>query len=127
MKKEILFVLPTFEIGGTVVSTINLIVLLDKGKYNVTILSMTGRGIMKYLYENVRQISTTFMLASLSYNSWMEPSSCIRRFLCAFIRIISKISQIRKQILKTQAQRIIKSDYDIVVACEEGLCSEFVS
>ncbi len=127
MKKNILFVLPTFEIGGTVVSTKNLILLLDKEKYNVTVLSMTGKGSMKGMYDNVQQISTTFTLASMTYESWKNETNTIKRVLCGFIRKVAKYKAIRQLILTTQAKKLIKSNYDIVVACQEGFCTEFVS
>lgn len=127
MKKNILFVLPSFEIGGTVVSTKNLILLLDKEKYNVTVLSMTGKGSMKGMYDNVQQISTTFTLASLTYISWKNETNSIKRVLCGFIRKVAKYKAIRQLILTTQAKKLIKSNYDIVVACQEGFCTEFVS
>ena len=127
MKKNILFVLPTFEIGGTVISTKNLILLLDKDKYNVTVFSMTGIGSMKGMYSNIQQIKTTFILSSLSYKSWKEIKNIPLRLLCGLLRKASKYKIIRRLILESQSQKTIKSDYDCVVACEEGLCTEFVS
>lgn len=127
MIKNILFVLPTFEIGGTVVSTKNLILLLDKDKYNVTVLSMTGIGSMKDMYVNIQQIPTTLILSSLTYASWKDATTLVRRLFCGLIRKISKCGRIRELILTSQARKIIKSDYDTVVACQEGFCSEFVS
>lgn len=125
--KKILIVIPTFEIGGTVISTKNLILLLDKTKYDVTILCMTGIGSMKYIYANVKQIPTCLILSSLVHSSWKDEKNIIRRLYCGFIRKISKNVKIKELILKKQAKKVSSLNFDTIVACQEGICTEFVS
>lgn len=127
MKKRLLFILPTFEIGGTVVSTKNLILLLDKEKYDVSVLSMTGIGSMKDMYNDIPQIPTTFILSSLTYASWKDEKKIMKRVLVGIIRKIAKYQNIRNLIFKYQAKKISKLDYDTIISCQEGICSEFVS
>ena len=125
--KKILFVLPTFGIGGTVVSTKNFILLLDKMKYNVTVLCMTGSGSMVDLYNNVKQIPTTQILSSLSIQSWKNGNNIIKKIFNACIRKISKNKIAREIILENQAKKIAVKNFDTIIACQEGLCTEFVS
>ncbi len=127
MKKKILLILPTFEIGGTVVSTKNLILLLDKAKYEINVLCMTGIGSMKDMYNDIQLIPTTFTLSNLTHNSWKDETNIFKRLFCGFIRKISKIRRIKKLLLKTQTKKITTLNYDTIVACQEGICTEFVS
>lgn len=126
-RKKILFVLPTFEIGGTVVSTKNLILLLDKTKYDITVLCMTGIGSMKNMYDDVKQIPTSLTLSCLTHTSWKYEKNIFKKLYCGFIRKISKNVKIRELILKKQGKRISSLNFDTIIACQEGICTEFVS
>ncbi len=127
MKKKILFVLPTFEIGGTVVSTKNLILLLDKTKYDITVLCMTGIGSMKNMYNDIKQIPTSLTLSSLTHTSWKYEKNIFKKLYSGIIRKISKKIKIKENILKKQARKITSLNFDTVIACQEAICTEFVS
>ena len=47
MKIRVLYVLPAFTFGGTVFSTLNMIMMLDKEKYDISVLPMTYQGPVK--------------------------------------------------------------------------------
>lgn len=51
MKQKILFILPGFTFGGTVFSTLNMISLLDKERYDIDVLAMTHQGPVKEYYK----------------------------------------------------------------------------
>ena len=127
MKKNILFIFPSYEIGGTVVSTKNLILLLDRKKYDITVLCMTGIGSMKNMYNDVKKIPTSLTLSSLTHTSWKGEKNILRKIYCGFIRKISKNVKIRELILKKQGKRISSLNFDTIIACQEGICTEFVS
>lgn len=127
MKKRLLFILPTFEIGGTVVSTKNLILLLDKEKYDVSVLSMTGIGSMKDMYNDIKQIPTSLTLSSLTHTSWKYEKNIFKKLYRGIIRKISKKIKIKENILKKQARKITSLNFDTVIACQEEICTEFVS
>ena len=127
MKKKILLVLPTFEIGGTVVSTKNLILLLDKTKYDISVLCMTGTGSMSRMYDDIKLIQTNATLSSLAFSSWKDEKNIIKKIYCGFIRKIFKNEKIRDKILINQAKAITALNYDTIIACEEGICTEFAS
>ena len=125
--KKILIVIPSFEIGGTVVSTKNLILLLDRKKYDITVLCMTGIGSMKNMYNDVKKIPTSLTLSSLTHTSWNCEKNIFKKLYCGFIRKISKNVKIRELILKKQGKRISSLNFDTIIACQEGICTEFVS
>lgn len=127
MRKNILFVLPTYEIGGTVVSTKNLLLLLDPDRYNITVLSMTGVGHMKASYDDYQQISSSFILSSLTHASWKNNSGYFKKIIGAVLRKLASSRVIRKLLLASQTDKLVGPEYDIVVACQEGICTEFVS
>ena len=128
MKKKVLFVLPSFEVGGTTVSMKNLILLLDKNKYEIEVLAMADTGNLQYLYDDVKQISTSFLLRSLTVASWRDHKSKVGQIVCGCIRFVSRISSIKRLLLKLAAKMTIDSQkYDVIAACQEGICTHFVS
>lgn len=128
MKKRVLFVLPSFDIGGTTVSVKNLILLLDKSKYEVTILAMSDTGELRYMYDDIKQIPTSFLLRTLTIASWRNQKSVIGKFIGGLIRLVSHISYVKYVLLKLAAESVINHRmYDTIVACQEGICTHFVS
>ena len=128
MKKRVLFVLPSFEIGGTTVSVKNLILLLDKSKYDSTVLAMADTGSLQYLYDDVQQIPTSFLLRSLTVASWKDQKTKIGVLASGFIRLISRFNCVKHLLLKLAAKSVVcHNKYDVVVACQEGICTHFVS
>lgn len=125
--KKILIVIPTFGIGGTVVSTKNLILLLDRKKYDITVLCMTGKGSMINTYNNIKQIPTTRILSSLTIQSWKSGNNIMEKLFNGIVRKISKNKKIREIIFQNQAKKIAIKKFDTVIACQEGICTEFVS
>ncbi|MBR4155844.1 MAG: glycosyltransferase [Bacteroidales bacterium] len=125
--KKILIVIPTFGIGGTIVSTKNLILLLDRKKYDITVLCMTGKGSMINTYNNIKQIPTTRILSSLTIQSWKSGNNIMEKLFNGIVRKISKNKKIREIIFQNQAKKIAIKKFDTVIACQEGICTEFVS
>ena len=128
MKKRILFVIPSFEIGGTTVSVKNLILLLDKCKYEVEVLPMADTGKLRYLYDDIKQIPTSFLLRTLTVESWRNQKSVLGKFIGGLIRFMAHIGWIKCLLLKLSARLVVDHHrYDTLVACQEGICTHFVS
>ena len=128
MKRKVLFVLPSFEIGGTTVSVKNLILLLNSSKYEATVLAMADSGSLQYLYHDTKQIPTSFLLRSLTLASWKDQRTIVGRLVTGFIRCISHICFVRNLLFKFAAKKVVHNDeYDVIVACQEGICTHFVS
>lgn len=127
MKKKILFVLPTFEIGGTVVSTKNLILLLDKTKYDISVLCMTGKGTMKYMFDDIKRINTSMILYSLAIDSWKYEKNIFKKIISAFIRFVSKNELFYKILIKRDINIINQKGFDAIISCQERTATYFVS
>lgn len=128
MKKRILFVIPSFEIGGTTVSVKNLILLLDKSEYEVEVLAMADTGNLRYLYDDIKQIPTSFLLRTLTVESWRNQNSVLGKIMGGFVRFMAHIGWIKRLLLKLSANTVINHCmYDTIVACQEGICTHFVS
>lgn len=129
MKRKLLFVLPSFHIGGTTVSVRNLISVLDKEKYDITVWAMDSTGILKWMYEGIELLPTCFTVQALALSSWRNERNWCRRVGAAVIRWMVKVSTTPNQIISRHAIRrcVGNQQYDTVVACQEGKTSAFVA
>jgi len=129
MKKKLLFLLPSFGIGGTTVSTYNIISLLDKEGYECWVMPLHKRGILSELYDNVKQIKTPFVIEALSYGGWKEAPTYSKKIFAIAIRTICNISiQFEKLLVGRALNNVIsKQVFDTVVACQESITSRLVS
>lgn len=128
MRKKALFVIPSFKIGGTTVSTRNLISVLDKSRYDIRVWALDNHGILKGQYENVAQVKTSFVAQALALSGWREEQNCLRRFAAAAIRITKRMPCLYKLVMKYAIRRTLYNEaYNTVIACEEGFTSELVS
>lgn len=128
MKKKLLFVLPSFGIGGTTVSTRNLILTLNPEKYDMYVMRMKEQGALCRMYDDVKQIKTPFVVSSLSYGSWTEQKGVLGKLLCAVLRFCANHSNKIKARLLSSAAAKINNEYgfDTVVACQELQATAFV-
>ena len=128
MKKKILFVLPSFEIGGTTVSTRNLISLLDKEKYDITVWGLNEYGILKWMYDGLPCVKTCFATQALALSGWKKETNITRKLLAAIIRKIAYNNNIKKRIINYSIKRCIgKKHFDTVISCQEGFATLFAS
>lgn len=128
MKKKLLFILPSFGIGGTTVSTKNLILKLDPETYDMYLMPMNERGALRSMFDDVKQIKTPFVISSLAYDSWTEQKGLFGKLLCAILRFgANNCNKFKTWLLSSAAQKIIyKHGFDTVVACQEGQATAFV-
>lgn len=129
MKKSILFVLSSYGIGGTTVSTRNIISVLDKDKYDITLWALNPEGILKWMFEGINTIPTCFIARALALVGWRKERTLLRRIGAALIRYASNNSAFLHRVLCRHAinKCTKKNTFDTVVACQEGLLSTFVS
>ena len=128
MRKKLLFVIPSFKIGGTTVSTRNLISVLDKAKYDIRVWALDNHGLLKDQYEDVEQVKTSFVAQALALSGWREERNWLRRLAAAVIRMTKRIPCLYRLVMKYVIRRTLGNEaYDTVIACEEGLTSELVS
>lgn len=129
MKKRILFILPSYGIGGTIVSTRIIISLLEKKGYECWVMPLLKRGILSDLYINIKQIKTPFVIEALSYGGWKEAPTCFKKLFSIALRGVRHISiQFEKLLVGNALNKVIsKQGFETVVACQESITSRLVS
>lgn len=129
MAKKILFVFPSMGIGGTTVSTRNLISLLGKEGYDCLVMPLNQQGLLIHLYDDVKQVKTPFFVRVLSVSGWKEMPSFSQKLAAAVFRFLCKNckSYERRIIGKCFDNIIRKYNIDTVVACQEAITTRLVS
>lgn len=133
MKKRILFLLPGFNFGGTVFSTLNMISFL-KNEYDISVLPMTYQGAV---IENYKKAGINLLPESVALSAMMgridrEPKlwkkavyvfhKTMRR-LCLKLGIDYELYLFRRVARKIEH----KYDFDFVASCQEGGSTYFAS
>ena len=128
---RILFIIPEFKFGGTVISTYNMISVLSSEKYQIDVLAMTHQGSVKDLYEanKINILEENIFLSSLT-GKFQEEKTFLRKCFFLFNKIIRRfLLLLNKDYLGVVYKRVAKAytNYDVVVACQEGVATEFAS
>lgn len=130
--KKILFILPKFEFGGTVFSTLNMIRMLEKvGKYQICVYPMISDGPVRHVYEGVNILNSDFLLESSLAN--LGEYTGIKNLKMIFGKLVRKSSgkntheYNQSLYVKLAKQLQSKHRFDFVVSCQEGDSTEFAS
>lgn len=128
MKKKLLFVIPTFGIGGTTVSTRNLLSLLDKGRYDISVWCLEGQGLLKELYDEFPQIKTSFYVHSLSVSSWRTEKGLLRKVAVALLRLSRYVPSLYRYLIRQSIRECLRNTkFDTIIACQEGFATMLAS
>lgn len=127
-KKNVLFVVNSYKIGGTAVSTRNVISLLDLQKFNHSVFVINDRGALKCLYEKCDVVPTTYWARRMMTQSWREETGVVDKLagmVALFVK--RKCPAIKKKMYKSIADRCLSGrHFDVVVACKGGPETDFV-
>lgn len=129
MAKKILFVFPSFNIGGTTVSVRNLMSLLSKDGYDCWLMPLNAQGVLIHLYDDVKQVKTPFFVRALSVSGWKKMPTLSQKIGAAFFRFLCKRFQCFESLVigKSLNKIIRKYHFDTVVACQEAVTTKIVS
>lgn len=129
MISKILFVFPAFSIGGTTVSTRNLISLLDKDGYDCWVMPMEPQGELLHLYDDVPRVETPFVIHARAVSGWKKETSWPRRIAAILIRALCKrTSWFEPWVIGRTLDKIVKKhNFNVVVAGQEALSTRLVS
>lgn len=129
MAKKILFVFPSMGIGGTTVSTRNLISLLDKEGYDCWVMPLNPKGVLISLYDDVKRVKTPFFVHALSVGGWKEMPTILQKIAAAFFRFLCNHSQCFERLVigKCLDEVVSKYHIDTIVAGQEGITTRLVS
>ena len=131
--KKILFIIPSFNFGGTVFSTLNMISFLKKD-YDVLVLPMTYQGpvIKSYIDSQVQLLPEYMSLSSMIGTINME-YKLLKKIIFFVLKLSRKICSwfgydFEYKIFQKVAKEIEdKYDIDFVVSCQEGNSTYFAS
>lgn len=132
VKTKILFILPGFTYGGTVFSTLNMISLLSKNKYDIFIMSMSHQGIVKELYSPYHILDENIFISACMGKVDKEVSY-FRKLLFLGIKVLNKcFSKFGFNLLFSEYKKAScflqnKYCFDIVASCQEGQATFFAS
>lgn len=128
MKKKILFVLPCFEFGGTVFSTLNMVSLL-KEEYDIHILPLAAYGPIKEQYDKSLLIENNPVLDSIFTPGHQGKLTLGKFFIKLFYRccLTLRIPIVPILYRKTAKKLQQNHSFDFVASCQEGDTTEFVS
>lgn len=120
MKSRLLFIVPSFENGGTITSLSNLLPLIDSDRYNIDVFAITpsGSNMQKLkLYSTVLGASPTVtsdkQMAKI-FGLSVKITRIIKKVLCYFHIDISPLT------FKIIARQFNKKKYDCIISYQEG-------
>lgn len=127
--KKILFIIDSYRVGGTTVSTRNLVGVLDKEKYTPYVWALSDSGILKDIYTDCIQVKTCFLIHALMLSSYKVEKRTVKRIFVMILRFLKNHSAIFKKVFfSLSVKKCLKGlEFDTVVACAEGETTDFVS
>lgn len=133
MKKKILFIIPSFNFGGTVFSTLNMISFL-KEDYFISVLPMTYQGavIKNYIDANINLLPESFSIAAVM-GKLNQETNLLKKLIFLYHKILRYICSklgfnYTLWVLKKEANKIENNySFDYVVACQEITATYFAS
>lgn len=126
--KKILFVIPSFEAGGTNTSLLSII---DQfGECDIMVFPIARTGSFKDRFKEIPTLKRNLLL-HLWYGNYIELQSA-SKFCAVFIKFVKRIASkfrinIDRWILKHTAKKNCFSDYDIVIGFQEGIATQLAS
>lgn len=121
MRKKIMFVIPEYSYGGTNKSLENLLTFMDKSKYEISIFCLYEDGSDYY-----KKLFAPFIVKKSRLYYWLHDNTVTRKIMTLYNRFTKK--NYFKVLYKREAHLLQKKyKFDVVIAYQEGLTTEFVS
>ncbi len=124
-KKRILFVLPGFHIGGTIVSLSNLLSLIDVIRYEIDIFALDASGPYKEKLTNCKILDDNLFFSSRLLGKNLFRLSAFY-FLRALRMVMKNVINNTDSFYKFGANKFAKNHYDVVISFQEGDLTEIV-
>lgn len=128
MKKKILFLIHTLQVGGAEKVLVNLVNKLDKTKYDVTVMTVINTGAFRNDLDKDVKYKTIFDFKFLSKNkkgssgNLLNKTSKIKSFAANMYRCLWRYINCEKIYKK-----YIKEDYDVEIAFLEGIPAKIIA
>lgn len=119
--KKLLFVIPEYSHGGTNKSLENLLSLIDKTEYKISIYCLYEDGGDYY-----KKVFAPYILKKSRLYYWLHDNVWTRKVMGLYNKLTRRSNfewLYRREVLYLQK----KNDFDIIIAYQEGTATEFVS
>lgn len=126
MRRRLLFVIPSFEVGGTISSLSSLIGNI-KNDYNISIMALSHDGNFDFPYKSL--VHKKRMLLHAYYCSYMQTSG-FERCIIALMKILKRFCLYVNFDLERILCRLYYNDYkeyETIIAFQEGNPTKYVS
>lgn len=128
MKKKLLIAVHTLQLGGVEKIVINLLKMMDKEKYDITLLSLVNDGVFVEEALNIPGIKYKYFFESYFKKSRSDINSKHYRLSCKLMNIIWKwylflIKRFPSYLYKKNIQEV----YDIEIAFLEGKVAKIIA
>jgi len=132
MKKKILFLIHTLQVGGAEKVLVNLVNKLDKEKYDVTVMTVINTGVFRNELQKDVKYKTIFNVKFLNRKSKQknkEKSGNLFDKTSKVKKLMAKIYQFFWRHINCEKiyKRYIKENYDIEVAFLEGISAKIIA
>lgn len=128
MKKKLLFVVHTLQIGGAEKILINILRYISKRKYDITVLALVDDGVLVDEVKKIEGIKYKYIFKSYFKKARANKKSKFHNVACDFMDVrwkkyLKKIKYNSAELYKKH----ITDKYDVEIAFLEGKVSKFVS
>lgn len=130
-KKKILFILPSFNLGGTVFSTLNMIMMLGN-RYDISVYAISHDGPVKDQYKDIALLPMNKVM-SLAFTKYAKLKTPLDKAIALGLRSLRCIFDImggdlQHYMCRKEAERISgKYSFDIVASCQEDYSTVMAS
>ncbi|MBQ3409036.1 MAG: glycosyltransferase [Clostridia bacterium] len=128
MKKKLLFVVHTLQIGGAEKILINVLKYISKRKYDITVLALVDDGVLVDEVKNIEGIKYKYVFKSYFKKARSNKESKFYKISCNIMNSIwKKYLKKIKYNSKKLYEKYVNEKYDVEIAFLEGKVSKFVS
>lgn len=127
MKKKIMFMVHTLQIGGAEKVLVNLLKYIDKSKYDITVIAIVNDGVLVDEIKKIKGIRYYYLFNAFFKKSRYNKNS---PFYSISSKIMSSIWNIYFYLCKHYSKQLykhfIKETFDLEIAFLEGKCAKLI-
>lgn len=131
--KKLLFILPNYGFGGTVMSTYNMLSFLSKQEYSISIYTLSNNGPWKDMYDKFTILPESYFVKAIcsSRKPYNNPFQNCGIWALKLIKGITRSwgkYSFESLCYQLTAKKIMKMHhFDVVASCVEGPSTQFAS
>lgn len=130
MKKKVLFLIHTLQVGGAEKALVNLVNNLDQSKYDITVMTVIDTGAFRFDLDKNIKYKAIFKIPFISWKNKKNNSGNLSSGGVGFLKKISlKAYQSfwRNKNMDRFYRKHIKEEYDVEISYLEGVCAKIIA